>query len=45
MGYMNSAILDIGVSYPTAGLIRPVNDAERAAYERDGAAIVRRELS
>jgi Phytanoyl-CoA dioxygenase (PhyH). len=41
MGYMNSAILDIGVSYPTAGLIRPVNGAERAAYERDGAAIVK----
>ena len=38
---MNTAILDIGIDYPTAGLIRPVNDAERAAYARDGAAIVK----
>ena len=41
MRSMNTAILDIGIDYPTAGLIRPVNDAERAAYERDGAAVVR----
>ena len=41
MRSMNTAILDIGIDYPTAGLIRPVNDAERAAYERDGAAVVK----
>lgn len=29
------------VSHPSAGLVRPLRDAERAAYERDGAAIVR----
>lgn len=38
---MSTAILDISIEYPTADLIRPVNDAERAAYERDGAAIVK----
>jgi ectoine hydroxylase-related dioxygenase (phytanoyl-CoA dioxygenase family) len=34
-------INDIGVDYPTSGLIRPVSDEEKAAYERDGAAIVK----
>ena len=38
---MNTAIATIGIDYPDAGLIRPVSDEERAAYERDGAAIVR----
>ena len=38
---MNTAILDIGIDYPSSGLIRPVTDDERAAYARDGAAIVK----
>jgi ectoine hydroxylase-related dioxygenase (phytanoyl-CoA dioxygenase family) len=36
-----TAIADIGIEFPTAGLKRPVSDEERAAYERDGAAIVK----
>jgi len=38
---MNTAILDIEVDYPRSGLLRPVSDDELAAYERDGAAIVK----
>ena len=34
-------INDIGVDYPRSGLIRPVSDEEKAAYARDGAAIVK----
>lgn len=32
---------DIDIDYPKVGLLRPLEDGERAAYERDGAAIVR----
>ncbi|MGE3287766.1 MAG: phytanoyl-CoA dioxygenase family protein [Pseudonocardia sp.] len=38
---MTTGIADIGIDYPTSGLIRPVSDEERAAYARDGAAVVR----
>jgi ectoine hydroxylase-related dioxygenase (phytanoyl-CoA dioxygenase family) len=38
---MSTAIADIGIDYPRSGLIRPVSDEERAAYARDGAAVVR----
>jgi ectoine hydroxylase-related dioxygenase (phytanoyl-CoA dioxygenase family) len=36
-----TAITDIGIEFPTAGLRRPVSDSELAAYERDGATIVK----
>jgi len=36
-----TSIEDIGVDYPRSGLLRPVSEAEKAAYERDGAAIVK----
>lgn len=38
---MTTSILTIETDYPDAGLLRPVSDSEREAYERDGAAIVK----
>lgn len=38
---MAASILSIGVDYPRVGLKRPVSEAEKAAYDRDGAAIVK----
>ena len=36
-----ASIAQIGIEHPTAGLLRPVSDEEKAAYARDGAAIVK----
>jgi ectoine hydroxylase-related dioxygenase (phytanoyl-CoA dioxygenase family) len=36
-----TSVAQIEVNHPTAGLLRPVSDAEKAAYARDGAAIVK----
>ena len=33
--------MTIDIDYPKAGLLRPISDGERAAYDRDGAAIVK----
>lgn len=38
---MFSPNLPVQFDYPHAGLVRPVTDGERAAYERDGAAILK----
>lgn len=38
---MTASIHAIDVDFPRTGLLRPISDEERAAYERDGAAIVR----
>lgn len=37
----SASIADIGVDHPRSGLLRPVDAAEKAAYARDGAAIVK----
>lgn len=36
-----TGIAEIGIDFPAVGLRRPVSDIERAAYARDGAAIVK----
>ena len=38
---MTNSIQSIALDYPRAALVRDVSDAEREAYERDGAAIVK----
>lgn len=38
---MTASIHAIDVPFPRTGPLRPISDEERAAYERDGAAIVR----
>jgi ectoine hydroxylase-related dioxygenase (phytanoyl-CoA dioxygenase family) len=38
---MTSPTLMVHVDYPDAGLLRPVTDEEREAYEKDGAAILK----
>jgi len=38
---MSISIMTIDIDYPKEGLLRPISDGERAAYDRDGAAIVK----
>jgi hypothetical protein len=38
---MSIPIMTINIDYPKEGLLRPISDGERLAYERDGAAIVK----
>jgi ectoine hydroxylase-related dioxygenase (phytanoyl-CoA dioxygenase family) len=35
------SVAQIGIDHPSSGLLRPVSEAEKAAYARDGAAIVK----
>src|SRR3954454_9730644 len=41
MTIVTGDINDIRTDYPSSGLLRPVSDEEKAAYARDGAAIVK----
>jgi hypothetical protein len=38
---MTRSALRVDIEYPQAGLVRPITDAERESYRRDGAAILK----